>query len=310
MNMVAILGWVTCHFFGAKMKLFEILNESRVRQFNVTDISAILERECSQSLKQWEKTPLYRGGDFENIKSGMGFGESIAETPRKSANTANFYTLWIDNSKLWDGMPKRSKSFIGATARYISSGYGDVALMIPFDSAKIGVCPDDDLWASFNLPYGESLDGLNAFCVRAMDLVNGPDNSHPETYAELKKVFSKIEFEDIIEAAQEVISSKSPNPLLSRQAKSMLNDLLTGKAGGKRLLNPGESLADMMDKFLHPTDFKLFNGTNFKAPTSKEVFIEGKCVFIIPHLMSKWDKDRLFDEFEPYERFMEEIYGN
>jgi hypothetical protein len=69
---------------------------------------------------------------------------------RVSANTLNFYTLWMDNHPDWSAYPKRSKSLICSTSIETAGGYGTGAyLVFPADKNKIGVCSANDLWFSF-----------------------------------------------------------------------------------------------------------------------------------------------------------------
>lgn len=287
------------------MKLFEIHDiepgayKSRVRPFFINDAVATLKRECAQALQQWDKSPLYRGGYF-SFEKGIGFGESIAETPRQSANTSNFYTLWIDNSPLWKDFPKRSKSFIGSSSWRISSGYGDISLMIPFDSAKIGVCPADDLWFSFG---DQHLEDLMTFCQRALRLVF-PDEKIPETYEALRSLFSKINYKNLTKATEEFVDSDAAH--LRYAAQGIISSQRAG------ILKSGETLADMMDRILKPKGFKSFSGKDFVAPTDKEVFIEGKCMFIIPSYLSAEELKVLSEEFAQYKnlvKIMKELNG-
>ncbi|MCK9417589.1 hypothetical protein M0Q97_13185, partial [Candidatus Dojkabacteria bacterium] len=64
---------------------------------------------------------------------------------RRSANTQNYYTYIIDNSKDWEDFPKRSKSLIchGYAKR---PPYYDQYVVIPLNDANFGIANDDDLW--------------------------------------------------------------------------------------------------------------------------------------------------------------------
>ena len=69
---------------------------------------------------------------------------------RKSANTQNYYTYIIDNSKDWKDFPKRSKSLI-CHGYDKELPYYDQYIVIPLNDANFGIANDDDLWTSFDL---------------------------------------------------------------------------------------------------------------------------------------------------------------
>ena len=74
---------------------------------------------------------------------------------RRSANTSNYYTLWMDNDKAWRSFPNRSKSIICTTSyekatQYATSNESMVYAVWPEEEyTSFGVCPTPDLWTSF-----------------------------------------------------------------------------------------------------------------------------------------------------------------
>lgn len=64
---------------------------------------------------------------------------------RKSANTKNYYTYIIDNSKNWKDYPKRKNSIICEYSNRVRNW-----LVIPYDNSKWGVCKTFDFWWSFD----------------------------------------------------------------------------------------------------------------------------------------------------------------
>lgn len=103
------------------------------------------ETHCANYLKAAGATrPIMRG----MAAPRLGLIDS-SKMNRKSANTRNYYTVWMDSDKSWAKYPKRSKSLICATSRMIALGFGTPNLLFPADSNLIGVCSDDDLWTSF-----------------------------------------------------------------------------------------------------------------------------------------------------------------
>jgi hypothetical protein len=66
---------------------------------------------------------------------------------RYSANTFNYYTLMIDNFPEWQKYPKRSKSIICSTNPIYAEAFGEnLYKVFPIDGARIGVCPNSDIW--------------------------------------------------------------------------------------------------------------------------------------------------------------------
>ena len=90
---------------------------------------------------------IYRGMDYRD-QSPL----SILNHPinRRSANTFNHYTLWMDNHPDWEMYPKRSQSFICSSHSNYAAGYGVVYWMIPLKPTAIGIANACDLWHSFD----------------------------------------------------------------------------------------------------------------------------------------------------------------
>jgi len=102
-------------------------------------------------LKHDKYVKIYRGmkntGDMI-----LGDGESVE---RPSKNTFNYYTLLMsDILPAWKPYPKRSKSFICSTSTGKANLYGGSSggyyIVIPLENQSIGVCPESDIWDSFN----------------------------------------------------------------------------------------------------------------------------------------------------------------
>lgn len=94
---------------------------------------------------------LYRG--HISINSHYGYVKP-KDFDRVSANTSNYYTMLLDNSKKWNKFPKRSKSLI--CGNQFKAAYGSMSeryVVIPKDGSKIGICPTDDFWDAFHMTY-------------------------------------------------------------------------------------------------------------------------------------------------------------
>ena len=74
-------------------------------------------------------------------------------TERVSANTSNMYNVLVSKYlPSWKDYPKRNKSFICSTSAERAKSYtedGDPCIIVPTDSARIGICSSYDFWYSF-----------------------------------------------------------------------------------------------------------------------------------------------------------------
>lgn len=139
---------------------------------------------------------------------------------RKSANTTNFYTMLFDNLSSWQVYPKRSQSLICTT---ISSragaftGWGDnegsVYLVLPFNGAKIGVCPTYDMWDAFENGAALDLSDFNDIMRRELGMTN--ENNYKEFFDQVYEhrltlaselEWSRLEYVDSPEECMEIFN--------------------------------------------------------------------------------------------------------
>lgn len=105
----------------------------------------IIQTHCKEAINS---TPILRGmDDMPNV--------FISNPPkgRKSANTYNYVTLFIDLiHPEWQKFPKRSESWICSTTYSIASDYGTVYRVLPFGNPDIGIMNSADFWLFMNAP--------------------------------------------------------------------------------------------------------------------------------------------------------------
>ena len=99
-------------------------------------------------VKRTGQCPLFRG-DNNSTHLSISLGDSN-DFIRTAANTNNWYALWIDNSPKWKDFPRRLNSYICTTSIITAGGYGSTFIVIPFDTANIGMVPSDDMWGGFS----------------------------------------------------------------------------------------------------------------------------------------------------------------
>jgi hypothetical protein len=123
-----------------------LLSEDRTQRIDMTEAIEICKEKC-QAFIHNDLSYIYRGLTYSNM-----FGKiDPSQFVRSSRNTANYYTLMLDNFDSWKKYPKRSKSVICSTRAEVANSYGNnTCIVVPYDTAQLGVCPNDDIWHSFN----------------------------------------------------------------------------------------------------------------------------------------------------------------
>ncbi len=173
------------------MRIDEIANSKRTETVKISkkEIDTFLKTKCPIAYNSPVK--IYRGVD--TTKKFM-FGDSRL-SERQSNNTANYYTLLIDNIlPEWKDYPKRSKSFICTNNEEYTTIFGELYQVFPVGDPLIGICPVHDIWMSFipeinTLPlFCDFLDILaNKFNLDLNDSIN----SLTDFIIEMNKIFVK-----------------------------------------------------------------------------------------------------------------------
>jgi hypothetical protein len=136
-----------------------IIQENRGLKLDIEDAVGIIQDYCMKSYEGYiNGSRIYRGMQYD---TDYYYIDPKVGKPRVSANTMNYYTLINDNSPYWKGYPKRSESLICTTDKNISEEYGISYVVLPYDGAKVGVCPANDYWFSFEKSINNILDQFN-----------------------------------------------------------------------------------------------------------------------------------------------------
>lgn len=182
----------------------EFINEgkfiSSLKYDEKVDILKILKNRCSEFLKS-SKEPIYRG--FKHSSSPWFISQpSKYERKSKLGASGNVYTVLMDNLNSWQKFPKRSRSLICSTSGSTAKNYGQVYLVIPFDGAKWGVCPDEDIWNSFDNTLEDVFDtrSLQDFNPKFSDLFDSLDKLFPEKLNKYDGVIDTSDFKFLLSA--------------------------------------------------------------------------------------------------------------
>jgi hypothetical protein len=105
----------------------------------------IIESKCKKTYKAaLDGYKIWRVTSSE--KGDYTFVDTKDTKPRMSLNTANYYTLIINNDPSWSAFPKRN--VIASTEP--RNPYPGTYVLLPYDGTKIGVCLSYDIWMSFH----------------------------------------------------------------------------------------------------------------------------------------------------------------
>lgn len=265
------------------IKNYKLFLESNRRSSSISSQEAIdiIKSNCRDFLKE-RVVKIFRGIDSDDefllVKPSEG-------TLRRSANASNHYTLLIDNSDRWKEFPKRSKSIICTTDELHASAYGDVYYVIPFDGARIGMCPAPDIWTSFGGSGIYNLDSLTADLER----LGVSDFDFKSMSDDLKKLEDKVVNKELkmdvpsklASIIYKTLSGSSYNWDFGRDISKIVSRFSEIREGG---LNT--SLLDYLDEIFDPkrNRFKITSYSdidrNEHLKTSKEVWTDSNCIMV------------------------------
>jgi hypothetical protein len=234
------------------MKIADIITEAAVQPYTKDELArdkalSILE-ECD-FYKNNKTNPLWRGSkstteEFVFIDPASGV--------RKSQNTANYYTILMDNSPYYEGWPKRSQSLVCSLSYQKADNYARQHIpyaVIPLNGSKIGVCPRSDIWDTF------------------VDLL---DSIHFPYFSEITSLMTYLDFPE---------SYQSMRILSSQEG---FNKKIRQKFPGSDLGD--ENFIDYMHRKMSPekTGMRLENSSTMDTNEygGNECWTDGKCLLI------------------------------
>jgi hypothetical protein len=232
-----------------------------------------IKKHCSEILQVYKnsKARIYRGMPLYKSRY---IGADSSEIIRKSANTSNYYTTIFSEHPSWSDFPKRSKSYI-CTNEYVTSHYyGLVYLAFPINGTKIGICPENDMWYSFEKIVGKKL--------HILDLPSFFDNLNY-----IKKYFlnqkKSINDSSLIKMKEEInqlgidIKNNEFSEEKNQNCRNSIRQLIISYK------KSSDSLFDYIIKSLDPykNGFEVVTTSNYPfRKNSSEVWFSGKCIFI------------------------------
>lgn len=235
-------------------------NEPRSKTITLEEAVDFAAKHCRDALKG----TLIKRNVHGAWKEVLRFTDPKSGQPRVSRNTANYYTLIIDNSKRWKKFPKRSRSVICGIGRRVGAFY-----VFPEDGAKIGVCPSYDFWASF---LKQNIYDMDTFNTTLEELACASINNCSRFDNDLslvKSVFKQIDEVKISDPKE--FKRKTKNVWIDSH-RNWIKPYVD---------NPDMKLYDFIEKTLDPkkNGFKLVK-VGAKLTGDIEVWTDGRCILV------------------------------
>ena len=237
-----------------------------MRLYEIEDISGLLEKykdEVNFALDRYntEGVAIYRGSKTYN-KQIMFIDLTTRTTDRKSANTYNYYTLWMSNNPQWADYPKRNRSLICSTDSRKAKIYGKTMIVIPLVDCKIGICPSDDIWFSTHPSLSRLTDWLSKHLLERWPTLHDKELTYDVFIQKLKEITSNGD--SYYELELEKLLKKYGN------AEDVMNEMLNPNKNG----------------------FTISTWKNFNTKENREVWLSAPCLLISPIIFMRLLQDR------------------
>jgi len=265
------------------MRLQSFISESkegRTKVVNMDEAAQIIKKNCRKAWRRFteDKQGLFRG--HVSIRSDFGYVEP-SKFNRKSANTDNHYTLWIDNSKQWSKFPKRSQSLICSSS--LDGAYGTMDeryLVLPYDNSSIGLCPASDFWDSFK-GYYTTIADVNYELSELYNRLIGEKKYIAKDWNTLRDSVMRIDemWANMNSDARIEFFNKTSNQLLTY------------------MVDHDKSCSEMLNEILKPYKFKLIvAGGALPKNDDRECWTDGNSILVGYDIYTSVVKTKLLDE--------------
>ena len=187
-----------------RLKSYLLIESNRTKEITEYTFMTDIHKKCSDIINTYRKQEKFYYRGISNLNYVFGFVQPSKFTRTSAYATYNAYTLVIDNSGLFKGYPKRSKSIVMTTNYNDARGRarGVPYMIFPVNGANIGVCSFIDIWYSFPALFKRFyLDNLNSFNIFMENLNSyiGKGQYNLEDWKSLKKLLSLVPEEEYFE---------------------------------------------------------------------------------------------------------------
>lgn len=251
-------------------KIALYLNEGRSKEVDINFAIDFIGKKCRKAATG---TPIYRGNrkldkDFYYVNPAD-FKDRVSPWA-----DYNFYNLLFSNLPSWKKYPKRSKSVVATTSYYEAGNrnYRKTPYRVfPVDGSNIGVCPDWDIWDSFQDTLDNDLSDFNYILSTFLETASG--------------YFEKPEILDYID--KDYPNFVRITKMIDALDKNGMNFYDVEKRDWleKWVNNPKIPFIDYLNKLLDPTKngFKIVK-SGARIDDNKEVWTDGECLLVIDEM--------------------------
>ena len=212
----------------------------------------LLTTDYSEALNKFQKGFMIFKGFDSTTKSDTPLLLSPIKN-RRSANTNNYYTLWLNNHPDWQAFPPRN---VIVTSNYeYSKEFGAPFLIFPKNGTEIGICPEFDFWMSFRstVEAGQLVEEISSLLKKSLGYMNDP-----KSYEEMLTRFKKF---DSLEDKQEYLND-------SYFPQKYINIILK------------DGLYGLFKLYFVPDDFELTSIEKFKIKGDHELWFDNKFIAV------------------------------
>jgi hypothetical protein len=225
----------------------------------IDDLKEYINNDFSEAYKQFLNDNIIYRGDKNNFDI-----QYIIPGNRQSQNTLNYYTELFSNIlESWKDFPKRNHSIICTNDYNKSTDYGGYSYIVfPKNGTKLGICPADDIWYSFNKFFEKISDSyfyLDDFNKVIYTILNAYDFDNIEEFIYNFKDITKETFiKDLFSTEEDI---------------NLYNLFYRHKNNLYKFLNT------IFDPYVN--DFGLIDIDDLiDVPDSREIWFDGDCIFI------------------------------
>lgn len=282
-------------------KYFKLF-ESRTSELSEEEFFKIMKESC----KDFINNPKY----LQRVKNKFERTYSYIDpkihnrTEGTDRNMAKNLLFLLDNLPAWKDYPKRNNSIIATSGHTKNSIYGrDYFIIIPFDDAKFGVVPGDDLWGC-RFKVGENKSVCFGTLQSSMDDNKVLNSSYDIMIKDIQRLYENYEKSESLLANWSKALGQFFDYIKNlgyENVEQAFIDLLTPD----KLVGFESIPDDVVDK--PDKHFRILNYYDIKSDGA-EVWTDSKClIYHLGHLAERNWEDQGTSSQELFNSFLEKI---
>ena len=231
-------------------------NKLRSEIISENEASDILHNSCKTALNDYKKgNILYRG---VNGYDAYKLTDPSKGSKRLSAYAkGNFYTMFIENHKMWKGYPQRDVICTTDKDEGGRRSNDGPFIVFPYDGFKLGICPERDIWLSFKKTIGDiKVVKFNKTLASIYDAYKIPIPKDWNTMVKTLKSFTIKKLQE-----RDIVRNKHYNNF-------------------KNVILSFDNIYDFGTKVLDPNTNGFKISTRIPNDKNKEVWTDSKCLLV------------------------------